>query len=123
MIGFILWQKNKGEPDLKEEDIKVFISRCQPFLSEERQNFLDNHNLEKCSDLVFEAELFYTGVRSFKDEVNDLILELEKESIKKQLEEIGLKINQLEISNNESEIPVHLNKFQELSKRLNEIRQ
>ena len=123
LIGFILWQKNKGEPDLKEEDIKVFISRCQPFLSEERQNFLDNHNLEKCSDLVFEAELFYTGVRSFKDEVNDLILELEKESIKKQLEEIGLKINQLEISNNESEIPVHLNKFQELSKRLNEIRQ
>ena len=122
LIGFILWQKNKGEPDLKEEDIKVFISRCQPFLSEERQNFLDNHNLEKCSDLVFEAELFYTGVRSFKDEVNDLILELEKESIKKQLEEIGLKINQLEISNNESEVPVHLNKFQELSKRLNDIK-
>ncbi len=123
LIGFILWQKDNEESDLKEEDIKVFISKCQPFLSEERQNFLDNHNLEKCSDLIFEAELFYTGARSVRDDINNLILELEMEAIKEQLEEISLRISKLEMSGNESEIPNYLNKFQELSKRLNEIKQ
>lgn len=122
LIGFILWQKNREDSELEEEDIRIFISKCQPFLSGERQNFLDNPNLEKCNDLIFEAELFYTGARSIKDDINNLILELEKESIKEHLEEIGLKISQLEMSGKEEEISAYLNKFQELSKRLNEIK-
>lgn len=123
LIGFILWQKNKEEAELQENDIKFFISRCQPFLSDEKQNFLDNFSSDICSNLIFEAELFYTGTRSIKDDINNLTLELESEAIKEKLEEIGIKISQLEMAGKESEIPAYLNEFQELSKRLNEIRQ
>lgn len=123
LIGFILWQKNKEEAELEENDIKFFISKCQPFLSDEKQNFLDNSSPDICSNLIFEAELFYTGARSIKDDINNLTLELESEAIKEKLEEIGIKISQLEMAGKESEIPAYLNEFQELSKRLNEIRQ
>ncbi len=71
LIGFILWQKNKEEAELEENDIKFFISKCQPFLSDEKQNFLDNSSPDICSNLIFEAELFYTGARSIKDDINN----------------------------------------------------
>jgi DNA primase len=90
--GLTLWREKDSSEELNEEDKK----------------------------LVFEAELFYDGVENLDEETKNLSREVEKESVKFQLEEIARNIRQLEVNGkDEEELKKKMGQFHELTKKLN----
>jgi DNA primase len=116
MVGFINWQKDTGDKDLKEE-IEKFRDKIKTPESErekERQ--------------IFEAERHYENSLSLIKEFKNLVREFKKEEIKSQLEDITNQIYKIELlkDNMEGEekdkkFNELLNKFKDLSKQLNDI--
>ncbi len=113
--GFILWQKKNENKELKEEMEKI-IKKYEFDLKE------NNKNTEK---LIFEAELFYGGMKDLEKELKTLEKEIRKENIKFQLEEIAVQIKKLETTGaaaDSDELKNYLNQFHELIKKLNEFK-
>jgi DNA primase len=107
--GFILWQKNCGDKELKELIDKI--------VDEEKVE------LENNDKAVFEAELFYSGAECLKGELEKLVQEFKKEKIKSELLEITQKIRICETNGEKKgELEKCLNNFYNLSKKLNELK-
>jgi len=94
LSGFDFWRKGKGGKELNNEEKK----------------------------LAFEAELFYGEIENLDEEYEKLSGEIEKEEVRKELENISLLIRQAEASNNEEDIKAYLDKFNKLTKKLNNIK-
>jgi DNA primase len=106
LLGFILWQKETDDQELKMAIDEIIKKRkISP-------------TYDVGSTFIFEAEIFYNGADSLKDEFKKIVLELEKEEIKSELIEITDKIRECE-DKNESELEKCLNKFYKLTKKLN----
>ncbi len=109
LLGFILWQKETDDQELKISIDKIAkekkINPAVAGLNDDAKKF------------IFEAEIFYTGAESLRDEFDKLALELEKEEIKSELLEIAKKIREFE-NKDEVELEKYLNKFYKLTKKL-----
>jgi len=109
LLGFILWQRETDDQELKISMDKIVkekkINPAVAGLNDDGKKF------------IFEAEIFYTGVESLKDEFDRLALELEREEIKAELLEIAKKIREFE-DKDEVELKKYLNKFYKLTKKL-----
>jgi DNA primase len=104
LLGFILWQKETDDQALKMAMDKI-VKEKKINLSDDAQKF------------IFEAENFYVGSESLKDEFDKLALELEKEETKAELLEIAEKIREFE-NKDEVELKKYLNKFYQLTQKL-----
>lgn len=111
LIGFILWQKESEDGELKE-----FVSQCK-----EKHCLEFDEDGEEGKKFVFMAEMYYNGMANLKEELRKLVLEFEKEQIRLQQEEIADKIRQLELSSSEEDLAKYLSMFNELNKKLREL--
>ena len=117
ILGMALWQK-----DTQDNDLKPIIDEFIAFKKEE----IENCPLEKKNILILEAELFFSGAVSLKDEFLKIKKEVEREEIKTELESITGKIKELEMAEgfengNESTLKQYLDDFHKLTKKLNDI--
>jgi len=113
LIGFLVWQKNSEDKDLSDEIIKVT----------EKFDFDLSPENEENQRFVFEVEIVYSGAKSPKEDLSNLVLEFEKELIKSNLERIAMEIRRLESSaGNDENLRKHLDKFQELTKQFNSLK-
>jgi len=79
--------------------------------------------LKRAERIIFEAELFYSGTESLKNELEKLISEFEKEKIKSELITITGKIRECEtMADKKDELEKCLNKFYNLTKKLSELK-
>ena len=93
--GLTLWKEVNNDKELSDEDKK----------------------------LVFEAELFYSGVENLEEEIKNLSRDTERESIKFELEEIARNIRRLELlGKEEDELKKNMDQFHELTKKLNNLK-
>lgn len=114
LLGIALWQKDTQDQNLKpivDEFIALKKSEIDDCLPEEKNR------------LALEAELFFSGAVSLKDEFSKIKKEVEKEEIKAKLENITVKIKELEMEKgNESKLKQYLDDFHKLTKKLQEIK-
>jgi DNA primase len=111
LLGFILWQR-----EIDDQELKISIDKI---VKEKKINPAVAGLNDDAKKFIFEAEIFYTGAESLKDEFDRLALELEREEIKSELMEIAKKIREFE-NKDEVELEKYLNKFYKLTKKLNE---
>lgn len=115
VLGLILWQKNCDDQELKKIIDEII----------EKENFDLNKPevLQNAERIIFEAELFYSGTESLKNEFEKLVSEFEKERIKSELLSITEKIRECEtMADKKDELEKYLNKFYNLTKKLGELK-
>ena len=115
LLGIALWQKDTQDPSLKPiiDEFIVF-----------KKSEIDNCPPEEKNKLALEAELFFSGVISLKDEFLKIKKETEREDIKMELESITGKIKELEMekgaeNGKEEKLKQYLDDFHKLTKKLN----
>ena len=120
IIGLSFWKKTaeflSGETEnlLSEENQSLW----QRFKKDLKAGFLTEEEKKMCERLAFEAELYYDQMDLDK-EIKLIASELKKEKIKKELENLALRIQELESKGeNKEEIEKHLKEFQTISKEL-----
>ena len=116
LLGMGLWQK-----DAQNNGLKPIIDEFVALKKEE----IENCPPEKKNKLALEAELFFSGAVSLKDEFLKIKKEIEKEEIKAELESMTEKIKELEMANEFEEsggakFKKYLDDFHKLTKKLNE---
>ncbi|MFA4890127.1 MAG: DNA primase [Candidatus Paceibacterota bacterium] len=89
--GLVLWREENKSKELSEEEKK----------------------------LVFEAELFYSGVDDLEEELKNLSRDVGKEEIILERERASALIRKAESSNDEENLKKYLNELNELNKKLN----
>jgi len=115
VLGLILWQKNCDDEELKKAIDKI--------IEKEKFDLNKPEVLKDAERIIFEAELFYSGTESLKNEFEKLILEFEKERIKSELFTITEKIRECEtIGDKKDELEKYLKEFYELTKKLSELK-
>ena len=117
LLGMALWQK-----DAQNNGLKPIIDEFVALKKEE----IENCPPEKKNKLALEAELFFSGAVSLKDEFLKIKKEIEKEEIKAELENMTEKIKELEMANEseesgEAKLKKYLDDFHNLTKKLNDI--
>lgn len=116
LLGIALWQKDNQDQKL-EPIIDEFIAL--------EKDKIDSYSQEEKNKLALEAELYFSGAVSLKDEFLKIKKEAEKEEIKAELESITMKIKELEMARtsedgNESKLKQYLDDFHKLTKKLQE---
>lgn len=92
--GLVLWKDPNKNKELSEEEKK----------------------------LVFEAELFYSGVDDLEGELKKLSRDVKKEEIILEREKVSALIRKAEASSNEEDLKKYLNELNELNKKLNDFK-
>lgn len=113
LIGFLLWQKNSSDEELKKIMEKI-INDYGVVLNQEENDI---------RRLVFEVELLYNNSDKLNEELVKIALEFEKEKIKTELEEITVALKKAEIDGNEAVIDDYMSKFHNLLKKYEEKKQ
>lgn len=118
LLGIAFWQK-----DIQDQALKPIIDE---FLASEKDK-IDSYSQEEKNKLALEAELYFSGAVSLKDEFLKIKKETEKEEIKAELEDITRKIKELEMAemseeSNEPTLKQYLDDFHKFTKKLNQIK-
>lgn len=115
LLGIALWQK-----DSQDQELKPIIDE---FIALEKDK-IGGYSQEEKNRLILEAELYFSGSVSLKDEFLKIKKEAEKEEIKAELESITMKIKELEMEKNppigETRLKQYMDDFHKLTRKLQE---
>ena len=115
LIGIALWQK-----DTHDQELKSIIDEFTALKKDE----IDNYPSEEKNRLILEAELFFSEEASLAGEFLKIKKEIEKEEVKEELENITVKIKELEMAEDlpsgEAKLKQYLDDFHKLTKKLQE---
>ncbi|PCI19537.1 DNA primase [Candidatus Wolfebacteria bacterium] len=111
LVGILVWQETKNNNDItvKLKDSLHSIVGDEMF---EKIKALDK---EKKDELIFETEVFYEDSGGVEDTVEELLLNLEEEYLKKELDILMKDLNKAEKENNHTQASEILIKCQELT--------
>ena len=115
LVGIALWQK-----DTHDQELKSIIDEFAALKKDE----IENYPPEEKNRLILEAELFFSEEASLAGEFLKIKKEIEKEEVKEELENITVKIKELEMAENlpsgEAKLKQYLDDFHKLTKKLQE---
>ena len=115
LMGIALWQK-----DTHDQELKSIIDEFTALKKDE----IDNYPSEEKNRLILEAELFFSEEASLAGEFLKIKKEIEKEEVKEELENITVKIKELEMAEDlpsgEAKLKQYLDDFHKLTKKLQE---
>ncbi|MEK7614499.1 MAG: hypothetical protein AAB428_02430 [Patescibacteria group bacterium] len=117
IVGIILWQEGIKGSVVDTEKAK-----------ENYQKIAENYGIEKFAemknkeDLVFESEVYYAGHERIPQELAELFRNLERELLEENFSKAMIEIAQAEKSGEGDKADELLKKCQEISKKINEIK-
>lgn len=120
VIGILWWQKgNKlGERDV---EIKEVEKRARDILGKRMEDL--EERLEKEREvLLFETESYYNNKDNLKREIDELLLGLEEEYLKKDLTSAMISLQRAEQTKNSEEVLKFLEECQRISQKINTIK-
>lgn len=120
VLGIILWQKSLSE---KTEGVNLeeIEKRARDILGDRIEEMLGE--LEKEKDLLlFETEAYYNNKADLKRDLEELLLGLEEEYLKKQFAETMIKLQKAEQLKDSSEVLKYLEECQRISQKINIIK-
>ncbi len=117
--GMIFWQESLKEKKLKTEEIQAKIKELWSIAEIERWQKLSD---DQKSDLIFEAEIYYTNHTSLKDEALELLNYLYEDYLKNQFAKAMLDLRRAENDKKGEEVERLLNECQNLTLKLAELK-
>ncbi len=120
VMGILLWQRQSSEK-LKNVDIEKVESRATEIFKERMEELLKE--LEKEKDLLlFETESYYNNKEDLNLEINELLTNLEEEYLKRDFSTAMINLQKAEQTKDSGEVLKYLEECQNISKRLNTIK-
>ncbi len=120
VLGFLMWQEQ-----VKEKDLNINIGEIKKKVEGiigVRIKDLEKE-LEKEKDLLlFEIESYYSNKADLSRDLDELIVGLEEEYLKKEFGEVMLKLQRAEQTKDSSEVLKYLEDCQRISQRINTIK-
>ncbi|MFA6397542.1 MAG: DNA primase [Candidatus Paceibacterota bacterium] len=119
ITGIILWQESEKIPAVNIEEIKLkykkiserdFDTEIKDITEQEKQN------------LILQAEFYYLNDKNLKSEIDELLMNLEKELLEEQLAKLMYNLKKAENMNDLNLATVILKECHDLSKKINEIK-
>lgn len=118
LVGLMLWKKEKNEDDEMVSGIKSEIIRITS------QNYFDKvfeQISERKDELIFQAEILYEGSKDIKEQINELLDNLEEDHLKSELaKSMGL-LSQAEKKNEKNEALRLVNICKDISLKLSDL--
>jgi len=121
VVGIILWQKDKKEIDIESIETKVGHILGDRLI--ELLDYFEKSEVGEKEKLLFEIESYYDGKKDLEKDIQYLILSLEEEYLKKIF---SIRMNNLqdaERAKNKELIAKYLQECQEISQKINAIKQ
>ena len=119
ILGIFLWQSSIKDSKLDLEAIKKKykeITEDDDFLSSEREI-----SLKEKGRLVFEAEIYCDQKQSIQDQIEDLFLNLEKECLKESLADLRKVLKRAEDDENKEQEEDILGQIQKIGHKIEEL--
>lgn len=117
LAGIIIWQKSAQNPKI---DIETAVSGLERVLGKEKVLQMLGQR-DDINELLFEAENFHSDDERLSVEVEELILNLEREYMKEDLNKILSELKFAETGDNADKTAKLLKKYKELSDKLSDI--
>ncbi|MCX6735501.1 MAG: DNA primase [Candidatus Parcubacteria bacterium] len=111
--GVILWQQASPEPSFSPEELQERYKTIAGLVREIEE--------QEKNALIFEAEAFYSGTASIRNEIEDLFLNFEKEVIKDSLTEAMNELRRAELLHDSGKAAELLGTCKVLSEKLNKL--
>ncbi|MEI6296175.1 MAG: DNA primase [bacterium] len=117
--SFIVWQEREPKPI---EDIALKKTTFVSLIGEDEYKKIDTTFSLSKDALILEIEIPFQGSNDLSSALNDLILSLKEEILRKQRDAEWQKIKKAEKNNEIDKTAIYLKEFQRLSKELEDIR-
>ncbi|MEI8339405.1 MAG: DNA primase [bacterium] len=104
-------------------DVAKLWDKIKAITSTEEYELYKNISPEEKNDVIFQAEVLYQDIKDLDKEAEILIEELEEESLKKKFDTLMKQLTYAENNKQEAEASEVLKQCNEVSKRLNELKQ
>ena len=118
LLGIILWQKTLKEFNLDPENI---ITELVEILNIKQEEILEGAADNK-EDLIFEAEVFYSGGADLKKDVTELVFNLREEYLKEELMKKMRELYFAEEKKDQTKSAEILKEISEINNRIQEIK-
>ena len=119
ILGIYLWQKGKSKSSLNLDKLEADYNKIAASDFKQEAKNLDSSIK---NDFIFQAEMYYSDEGALKKEMEELLMNLEKEVLEEKLSGLMQSLRQVEQSKKEKEAEVILKECHEISKRINEIK-
>lgn len=118
LLGILLWQENAEEKSIDPERLRSELARI---LDERFEQLLESGRNDG-SERIFEAELVYADPKRLSKDVDELLLNLEEETISRKLSLVMSDLGNAERTEDRQTVAEILGKAKELTSRLNTIK-
>ncbi len=118
ILGLYLWQKEKKETEFR----KVIETRFQEITGREMDDFMTELKSQQQLDLIFQAEMYYSGDHDLKQETEELLDNFEKEVLEEKLANLMQGLRKAEQGKNEAKTEEIMKECHLFSKKINEIK-
>ena len=119
VIGFILWQEK--EKTLPEEEIKKITKQAEEIIGKNKKE-LEKEMEKEREALLFETEAYYNNKTDLKRDMQELLLGLEEEYLKKRLTEAMVELQKAEQSRDSQKVLKYLEDCQRISGKIDKIK-
>lgn len=121
ILGMILWQEAEVA-NKKEAKIDTSLARAEYTLLSEQYGLTRLEEMKDIKDLIFESELYYAGHEHLNRELAELMRNLERELLEERFTETMNALSEAEKRNELPRAEEMLKKCQDISKKINEIK-
>lgn len=119
LFGAIFWQESLPEPYF---DVGPIKERLTAILGPERFTELSEMSPERKNERIFEVELLYQDPKILKKEVEELLQNLEEDTLARRLEEVMAQLSDIEREGDPGRLQSVLKESQAITSRLNAIK-
>lgn len=119
LFGIVFWQESLPAPTV---DIPVMKARLKAIIGEERFTILYEMSPEKKNERIFEVELLYEDVKKLQAESEELLDNLEEETLGRALERLMDHLSNAERNGEGDRVQEFMKESQTITARLNTIK-
>ena len=119
LFGILFWQESMPEPEI---DLSVLTKRLSEILGAEAYHARIDIPPDKKSEHIFEVEMLYQNQKHLHKEMEELLDNLEEETLSARLETLMTKLAQAEQSSDSDALQHLLQESQSITTRLNSIK-
>ncbi len=120
IIGILWWQKG-NKTDQRIVDVKELENRMRGIL-DKRQKVLEESLEKERETLLFETESYYNNKDNLKREIDELLLGLEEEYLKRDFSQARVQLQKAEQTKNSEDVLRFFEECQRISQKINTIK-
>ncbi len=122
LLGIILWQKSLKKPQEENNtNVDIMLKEIAEILNIKEDEVLEKTKEDK-TDLIFEAEVFYTEDMNLEKDIRELLNNLHEESLKEELSKSMRELREFEEKKDKDKINRVLKEISEINNKIQDIK-